>query len=179
MNIKLNLITDKQEELSSLAVQFNRELEDPDTPPFPKAATLQVLKEKLKAALIKQKGFTEIWEKAQTNAQKQEVPKWLEETAKFLVAIVSVSLTVFISKRPEGLEAWADNSFIWVAVIWIISMLLSFFVLFSWRYNFNPESAEDIERTYCKISNAKWWLLVLKHHTLGLRLYPIYKINLN
>jgi len=69
MNIKLNLITDQQEELSLLAVQFNNELENPNTPPFPKAATLQALKEKLTAALFEQEGFTEIWDKAQTNAQ--------------------------------------------------------------------------------------------------------------
>jgi len=69
MNIKLNLNTDQQEELLLLAVQFNRELENPDTQPFPKAATLQTLKEKLTAALFEQEGFTEIWKKAQTNAQ--------------------------------------------------------------------------------------------------------------
>jgi len=98
---------------------------------------------------------------AHAQKEKQEAPKRLEETAKFLVAIVSISLTVFISNRPEGLETWTDKAFSWVAVIWIISVLLSFFVLFPWRYSFNPESAEDIERAYRIISNAKWWLLVL------------------
>lgn len=93
--------------------------------------------------------------------EKQEAPKRLEETAKFLVAIVSISLTVFISNRPEGLEAWTGKVFIWVAVIWMISVLLSFFVLFPWRYSFNPESAEDIERAYRKISKVKWRMLLL------------------
>ncbi len=76
---------------------------------------------------------------AHAQKEKQEAPKRLEETAKFLVAIVSISLTVFISKRPEGLAAWTDKAFIGVAVIWMISVLLSFFVLFPWRYKFNPE----------------------------------------
>lgn len=98
---------------------------------------------------------------AHAQKEKQEAPKRLEETAKFLVAIISISLTVFISNRPEGLAAWTDEAVIWAAVIWMISVLLSFFVLFPWRYQFNPESAEDIERAYRKISNAKWLLLVL------------------
>ena len=69
MNIDLNLTTEQQEDLTSLAVQFNKELEDPNTQPFPKATTLQALKEKLTAALFEQEGFTEVWEKAQVNAQ--------------------------------------------------------------------------------------------------------------
>ena len=107
---------------------------------------------------------------AHAQKEKQEAPKRLEETAKFLVAIVSISLTVFISNRPEGLETWTDTAFIGVAVIWMISVLLSFFVLFPWRYQFNPESAEDIERAYRKISNTKWlWLVLsLAFYLLGL-----------
>ena len=69
MNIKLSLKTEQQEELSLLAVQFNKEVENPDTPPFPKAETLQALKIKLSAALFEQEGFTEIWKKAEISAQ--------------------------------------------------------------------------------------------------------------
>ena len=98
-----------------------------------------------------------------SHAQKEklEAPKRLEETAKFLVAIISISLTIFISDRPEDMEPTTDKTFIWVAIIWMISVLLSFFVLFPWRYKFNPESVEDIERAYRKITNTKRWILML------------------
>ena len=68
MNIKLQLTTEQQKELSELAAKFNQELEDRSTPPFPKATTLQALKEQLYAALLEQEGFEEIWEKARTEA---------------------------------------------------------------------------------------------------------------
>ena len=68
MNLHLQLTSDQQKELSELSNQFNRELEDRNTPPFPKATTLRDLKEKLKAALFEQEGFKELWENTQTNA---------------------------------------------------------------------------------------------------------------
>lgn len=69
MNLPLKLTTEQQNELLRLAIQFNQELEDPNTPPFPKLTTLQSLKSKLKVALFEQEGIAEIWKKAQTNAQ--------------------------------------------------------------------------------------------------------------
>lgn len=98
---------------------------------------------------------------AHAQKEKQEAPKRLEDTAKFLVAIVSISLTVFISNRPEDLAAWTDKAFMGAAVIWMVSVLLSFLVLFPWRYRFHPESGADVQRAYRKITNTKWLLLVL------------------
>ena len=68
MTIHLQLTDQQQTELTTLAAQFNHELEDPNTPHFPKATTLQNLKEKLKAALFEQEGFEPIWENAQSKA---------------------------------------------------------------------------------------------------------------
>ena len=98
---------------------------------------------------------------AHAQKEKQEAPKRLEDTAKFLVAIISISLTVFIRKRPEGLADWTDGWFVFATVCWVVSALLSFFVLFPWRYSFNPDSPADIQRAYHRISTTKRTLLFL------------------
>ena len=94
-------------------------------------------------------------------AEIQKEPQRLEETAKFLVGIISISLTIFLSKRPEGLAAWTGAWFVASAVIWMLSALLSFFVLYPWRYRFNEASPDDIRRAYGRITRAKRVLLVL------------------
>lgn len=98
-----------------------------------------------------------------THAQKekQEAPKRLEDIAKFLVGIISISLTFFISKRPEGLEATMTDKLAIATIIWFLAMGLSFLVLFPWRYRFDPESPEDIERAYGEITTWKYGFLVL------------------
>lgn len=91
----------------------------------------------------------------------QKEPARLEETAKFLVGIIGVSLTLFITKRPEGLASWTSAWLIASSVIWMFSVLLSFFVLYPWRYSFNEASPEDIKRAYQKITRTKRRFLVL------------------
>lgn len=91
--------------------------------------------------------------------EKQEAPKRLEDTAKFLAGIISISLTVFITKRPEGLAEWTGKWFVWAAVFWVLSAVASFFVLYPLRYDFAPDSPDDIRRAYRKITVHKQILL--------------------
>ncbi len=67
--IHLQLTSEEETRLIALAEQFNKELEDRNTPPFPKAATLSALKTELNAALQAQTGFDEIWQRSQSNAE--------------------------------------------------------------------------------------------------------------
>ncbi len=102
----------------------------------------------------------ESWIKhAQTEIQKE--PARLEEVAKFLVGVVSISLTIFISKRPEGLADWTGAWFVTATVLWMLSVLLSFFVLYPLRYRFNEDSPDSIRKAYQKITNHKRMVLVL------------------
>ena len=97
-----------------------------------------------------------------THAQKekQEAPKRLEEVAKFLVGIISISLTVFITKQPEGLGQSAKELLSGATIYWFVSIGLCFFVLFPWRYRFNPDSPTDIQRAFKLITDWKYFLLV-------------------
>lgn len=90
----------------------------------------------------------------------QKAPERLEETAKFLVGIISISLTIFLSDRPEGLAPWTAGWFVAATVWWLLSALLGFFVLFPWRYRFHEDSPEDIQRAYGRITRTKRRLLL-------------------
>ncbi len=100
------------------------------------------------------------WKQHVLNDQ-QKAPERLEDTAKFLVGIISISLTIFISRQPEGLAHWTKGWFIAATLFWMLSALLSFFVFFPWRYSFHPESMPDIKRAYSKITTTKRTLLIL------------------
>lgn len=102
----------------------------------------------------------ESWiEHVQADIQKQ--PERLEETAKYLTGIISISLTIFISNPPKGLAAWTSSWFTTATIIWMASAVLSIFVLFPWRYTLNEDSPEDIKRAYAKITKRKRRVLVL------------------
>jgi len=67
--IHLQLKPEEETRLIALADQFNKELEDRSTPPFPKATTLSALKTELNAALQAQTDFEAIWQRSQTKAE--------------------------------------------------------------------------------------------------------------
>ncbi len=93
--------------------------------------------------------------------QKQKEAERLEDTAKFLVGIISISLTLFISNRPETYEAWLGNSFLIATALWMLSAMLCFFVLFPWRYSYRDDSPESIQSAYRKIAKVKRGILIL------------------
>ena len=68
MHLNLKLSPEQETELLDLAGRFHLELENSNAP-FPKAATLSQLKEKLKAILFEQDGFEGIWEQSRTKSQ--------------------------------------------------------------------------------------------------------------
>lgn len=91
----------------------------------------------------------------------RSTPTRLEETAKYLAAIISLSLTIFIDKRPATLQPWTQSVLAVASVLWILSALLSFFVLFPWRYHYTADSPSDIRRAYRKVISVKMTLLAV------------------
>lgn len=88
-------------------------------------------------------------------------PTRLEEIAKYLTGIIAISLTIFIDKRPVNLEPWTGLSLTIASVIWISSALMSFIVLFPWRYRYNAESYESIHYMHLRVVRTKWWFLIV------------------
>jgi len=94
---------------------------------------------------------------AQSAQQKQ--PERLEETAKFLVGIISICLTIFITNPPSGLPEWTGLWFKVSTVLWLGSALLAFFVLYSRSYVFNPDVPAEIEAYHAEVTSWKRKLL--------------------
>jgi len=88
-------------------------------------------------------------------------PARLEETAKYLAAIVSVSLTIFIDKRPPNLLPWTQLTLTAAAVLWMGSVMCSFFVLFPWRYRYRADSPADVRRAHASIVRVKMTVLLV------------------
>ncbi len=91
---------------------------------------------------------------------RQEEPKRLEDAAKFLAGMISISLTIFLDlneKAFEGMESSTVTSVIVIA--WLLSLLSAFLVLFPTPYRFAKNSAEDIEKMQRKVVKNKQRLL--------------------
>lgn len=92
--------------------------------------------------------------------EQRNTPVRLEETAKYLAGIISISLTIFVDKRPANLQEWTQGTLTVAAVLWMLSALLSFAVLFPWRYRYREDSPADIRRAHRRIVRVKMALLV-------------------
>lgn len=121
-------------------------------PPPPKATTTQPSKSELD------------WlDHARADLQKQ--PERLEDTAKFITGIVSISLTIFISNQPEDLAAWTRNWFLVATLLWLLSVVVSVFVLFPRRYTYRSDDPVDVMQAYKRVVRNKHFLLII---SLGL-----------
>lgn len=93
--------------------------------------------------------------------QQQEAPKHLEETAKFLAAIISLTLSLLLGLKPTEPTTWELAWLIFAAALLLLSGVLSFLVLFPWRYKVHPQSPSDIKKVWGKITATKRRLLVV------------------
>jgi hypothetical protein len=104
----------------------------------------------------------EIWYRFSLQEQ-QETPKRLEDAAKFLASMISISLSIFLSVAgKDGLSNLVSSFGVILALIfWIISLLTSFFVLFPFRYKFSTDSVKSFQKTHQKIVKVKRILLTV------------------
>lgn len=95
-------------------------------------------------------------------ATRQKEPERIEDAAKYLSGMISISLTIFLAVNPDTFkEAPAGTALITAATFWLLSLLASFLVLFPVPYKYNRTSAEDIERMHNKTVRYKYFWLVL------------------
>lgn len=94
-------------------------------------------------------------------SEQKKALEYLENTAKYLAVLIGVSLTIFLNKQPEQLAPFIRLNHSIAAVLWVSAAVFSFFVLFPWRYKYNPDSPSDIKRTFEKIARVKRVLLLI------------------
>lgn len=93
---------------------------------------------------------------------RQEVPQRLEEAAKYLSGMISITFTIFLTINKDGFKGIESKWQITTAVgLWICSLILTFFVLFPLRYNYSKDSAASIEQMVDKVIDRKYVFLIL------------------
>ena len=99
------------------------------------------------------------WIKHQREVQ-QQTPQRIEDAAKFLSGMISISLTIFLKLNPEGFKAVAGSGLLNAAVLlWIASLVFTFLVLFPAPYRYNDSSAATIKRMHDKVVRYKYGML--------------------
>jgi len=91
----------------------------------------------------------------------QEIPNRIEDAAKFLATMVSISFSVFLAIGKERITDTVDTEIQAAMVVWILSLFFSFLVLFPFRYKIASDSVELIRNTHRKIAIVKRTLLAI------------------
>lgn len=92
----------------------------------------------------------------------QETPKRLEDAAKFLTTMISVSLTLILVIGRDTVAQVAEHSAVRLALIcMLLALLLAFMVMFPWRYRYSSESSQSIKAMHYKVVRVKDTLLIL------------------
>ena len=94
--------------------------------------------------------------------EKQQTINRIEDAAKFLATMISVSLTIFLAIGKAVFEKSQDSFLIKLSVLlWILSLLVSFLVLFPWRYRYVSISVSSIKEMHQKVARDKYAFLIL------------------
>ncbi len=92
-------------------------------------------------------------------ASRQEEPKRLEEAAKFLAGMVSITFTILLSADGDLLKEQSPILQAGASVSWLVALLLAFMVLYPKPYRYAKESAQSIEKMHQRV--VRWKARVL------------------
>ncbi len=94
--------------------------------------------------------------------KEQQTPDRIEDAAKFLAAMITVSLSIFLAVGKESIVAAQNSGLVKTAsILWLLSLFSSFFVLFPWRYRYASDSVQSIKNMHKRVVRCKRLLLIL------------------
>ncbi|MEM0994611.1 MAG: hypothetical protein AAGI49_16375 [Bacteroidota bacterium] len=120
------------------------------------------MKEKLqlKVKKVEDKAAVEKWKEHQLQ-QRLETPKRLEEVAKYLSGMMSISLTIFLI-GDKDLFAATNRFWVYMAsALWLLSLMITLAVQFPRAYRYSEASVASIQAMHQKVVRYKYWALVL------------------
>ena len=86
----------------------------------------------------------------------QGVPERLEDAAKFLAFMISLSLTIISTGLGQFKEIVFQPVFILIGLLlWLAALFFAFMVLFPRKYRFHSMSVESIKSTHARIIRKK------------------------
>ncbi len=103
---------------------------------------------------------TEKWHDFQLKEQ-QETPKRLEDTAKTLTGIISITLTLFLSVLKSDFYHSSGGITNWAIILWLIALLISFIACFPFRYRYAKDSTFGFRKAHKKVIQIKYLLLII------------------
>ena len=89
----------------------------------------------------------------------RETPARLEDAAKYISTMIGVSLTIFLAIVQKNGQIEITTSVKIALIAWILSLFLSFLVIFPFRYRCSSLSADSIESMHRRIIMLKWSML--------------------
>ncbi len=91
----------------------------------------------------------------------QETPNRLEDAAKQLATMISLSLAIFLAVGENYFKNIRGNGWLIMAlVLWLLSLLFSFWVLSPYPYRYAGRSVQSIKAMHQKIVQKKYRLLL-------------------
>ena len=86
----------------------------------------------------------------------QEMPNRFEDAAKFLVTIISLTLTIIFT-AVDKLKVIVIHPIVlfFVMLFWLVALLFAFLVLFPQKYKFYSQSIESIKNAQAHIVRTK------------------------
>lgn len=92
----------------------------------------------------------------------QETPKRLEEAAKYLSGLISISFTIFLSLEEGRFQKIVDEAMTgFICIVWVASLAATLFVIFPLPWRQVSLSAADIEHVHRASVKHKYRMLVL------------------
>jgi len=94
--------------------------------------------------------------------EKQAALSRLENTAKYLSGLSSVTLTIILGPNNEIFRSLTHSITLKAGIIsWLISILCTLVVLFPFRYRYANNSVDSIRRLHKKMAGLKFIFLLL------------------
>jgi hypothetical protein len=90
----------------------------------------------------------------------KETPKRLEEAAKALTGVISITLALFLAIAKDSFEKNPETLVQVAVVLWLVSLLAAFVVIFPKPYGVRKGSTEDYVKAHKRIIRFKYGFLV-------------------
>ena len=90
----------------------------------------------------------------------QETPARLEEAAKFLSGVISITLTLFLTVGKGAFEDVRPAGWAGAALgMWLLSLVLCLLVIFPRRYDYCDTRVDSIKQAHARIVKVKYTML--------------------
>lgn len=92
----------------------------------------------------------------------QETAARLEEAAKFLSGVISLTLTLFLTVGKDSFENVRLKGWAGIALgMWLVSLVACLCVIFPRRYRYCGISVDSFKQAHAKIVKVKYTILVI------------------